>query len=40
LLNCLRDKPMTLLSIHWISSLNRLSQKWGQVQGDPYWGQP
>jgi hypothetical protein len=31
LLNCLRDKPMTLLSIHWISSLNRLSQKWGQV---------
>jgi transposase, IS5 family len=23
---------MTLLSIHWISSLNRLSQKWGQVQ--------
>src|SRR5579863_4054436 len=23
---------MTQLSIHWILSLNRLSQKWGQVQ--------
>jgi hypothetical protein len=30
--NCLRDKPMTQLSIRWILSLNRLSQKWGQVQ--------
>jgi hypothetical protein len=35
LVNCLRDKPMTQLSIHWILSLNRLSQKWGQVQDVP-----
>jgi hypothetical protein len=32
LVNCLRDNPMTQFSIHWILSLNRLSQKWGQVQ--------
>jgi len=32
LLNCLRDKPMTQFSIHWVLSLNRLSQFWGQVQ--------
>jgi hypothetical protein len=30
LVNCLRDKPMTQFSIHWILSLNRLSQKWRQ----------
>src|ERR1019366_3599047 len=32
LVNCLRDNPMTQFSIHWILSLNRLCQKWGQVQ--------
>jgi hypothetical protein len=26
---------MTQFSILWILSLNRLSQKWGQVQFDP-----
>ncbi|MHB8304194.1 MAG: type ISP restriction/modification enzyme, partial [Acidobacteriaceae bacterium] len=31
LVNCLRDTPMTQFSIHWILSLNRLCQKWGQV---------
>jgi len=30
--NFLRDNPMTQFSIRWILSLNRLSQKWGQVQ--------
>ncbi len=30
--NCLRDNPMTQFSIRWILSLNRLSQKSGQVQ--------
>jgi predicted GNAT family N-acyltransferase len=29
--NFLRDNPMTQFSIRWILSLNRLSQKWGQV---------
>jgi hypothetical protein len=31
LVNCLRDEPMTQFSIHWILSLKRLHQKWGQV---------
>jgi hypothetical protein len=34
LVNFLRDNPMTQFSIRWILSLNRLSQKWGQVQFD------
>src|SRR5262245_7211547 len=33
--NCLRDNPMTQFSIQWNLSLNRLSQFWGQVHGDP-----
>jgi hypothetical protein len=32
LVNNLRINPMTQFSIPWILSLNRLSQKWGQVQ--------
>jgi len=35
LVNCLRDNPMTQFSIQWILSLNRLCQKWGQVQVAP-----
>jgi len=35
LVNFLRDNPMTQFSIRWILSLNRLSQKWGQVQRVP-----
>jgi len=33
--NFLRDNPMTQFSIRWILSLNRLSQKWGQVHINP-----
>jgi hypothetical protein len=30
----LLDNPMTQFSFEWILSLNRLCQKWGQVQGE------
>jgi hypothetical protein len=32
LVNILLDNPMTQFSFEWILSLNRLCQKWGQVQ--------
>jgi hypothetical protein len=32
--NILLDNPMTQFSFEWILSLNRLCQKWGQVQLD------
>jgi hypothetical protein len=32
LVNILLDNPMTQFPFEWILSLNRLCQKWGQVQ--------